>query len=211
MAGIVVAVAQTKGGSGKTTLAAHLAVALSPGRSVAILDIDPQGSLGQWFERRETRLGEGRTGLTFRTASGWGARREARILAREHDLVVVDTPPKSDLEARQALESAALVAIPVQPSAVDLWATRATLDLVAGGPAPLLVLNRVPARARALDAVAAEIRALGAPLAATTLGNRVAFASGMGIGATAGEVAPGDKADAEVAALAAEILARLPA
>src|SRR5437899_11127411 len=86
MAGLVITLAQQKGGSGKTTIAAHLAVAFAlTGKSVAILDIDPQGSLGEWFERRETKLGEGETGLAFRTASGWGARREARNLARDYD------------------------------------------------------------------------------------------------------------------------------
>ena len=84
--------------------------------AVAILDVDPQGSLGEWFEARERRLGEGRTGIVFRTASGWGARREARSLARDHDVVVVDTPPKSDLEAKPAIEAADLVAVPVQPT-----------------------------------------------------------------------------------------------
>ena len=79
MAGLIVTIAQQKGGAGKTTLAAHLAVAyVVGGNSVAVLDVDPQGSLGEWFERRERRLGEGATGLEFRTASGWGARREAQ-------------------------------------------------------------------------------------------------------------------------------------
>src|SRR5262245_63699398 len=70
MAGRIITVAQQKGGTGKTTVAAHLAVALlRRGKSVAILDVDPQGSLGQWFEAREQRLGEDATGLRFRTRS----------------------------------------------------------------------------------------------------------------------------------------------
>jgi chromosome partitioning protein len=85
----------------------HLAVALARlGKSVALLDGNRQGSLGQWYEARERRVGEGRTGMSFRTASGWGARREAGWLARDHDMVVVDTPPKSDLEARPAVARA---------------------------------------------------------------------------------------------------------
>jgi chromosome partitioning protein len=49
MAGIVITIAQQKGGAGKTTLAAHLAIAWAgQGRRVALVDIDPQGSLAAW-------------------------------------------------------------------------------------------------------------------------------------------------------------------
>src|SRR5262249_26472580 len=76
---------------------------------------------------------EGETGLAFRTASGWGARREARSLVRDYDVVVIDTPPKSDLELRSAFEVANLVAVPLQPSPVDIWASDPTLQTIAKG------------------------------------------------------------------------------
>ena len=66
MAGKVITVAQQKGGSGKTTLAVNLAVALAgQGYSVALLDTDPQGSMGRWFMARRAR---GDAGLEFSTA-----------------------------------------------------------------------------------------------------------------------------------------------
>ena len=101
MTGIIFTIAQQKGGAGKTTVAAHLAVAWSrPGqRSVAILDIDPQGSLGEWLEMRERRLGEDATGLTFRTTSSWGARREAQRLA---DWVETRSAPADQRRAEDA-------------------------------------------------------------------------------------------------------------
>ena len=216
MSGRIITVAQQKGGSGKTTLAAHLAVALRrhlvlgvPAR-IALLDCDPQGSLGEWFEAREAALGENETGLSFRTASGWGARREARSLARDYDFVVIDTPPKSDVESRPAIEVAGLVAVPVQPTPVDLWATRPTLEAIAKeGAACMLVINRAQPRAALTQDISAAIEALGHPAARTRLGNRVGFAASMGRGLTVLETEPGSKGAAEVDALAAELMAHL--
>jgi len=208
MAGRIITVAQQKGGTGKTTVAAHLAVALlQRGKSVAILDVDPQGSLGEWFEARERRLGEAATGLRFRTASGWGARREARDLVRDHDFVVVDTPPKSDSEARPAIEAANLVAVPVQPTPVDLWSTDSTLAMIAReGGSGLLVINRVTQRAKLAAEMIAVIRGLGCAAADAQLGNRIGFAASMGTGSTVLELEPSGKAAQEVQALAEEIL-----
>jgi len=208
MAGRIITIAQQKGGCGKTTLAAHLAVALlQRGKSVAILDVDPQGSLGEWFEARERRLGEGETGIRFRTASGWGARREARDLARDHDFVVVDTPPKSDSEARYAIEAANLVTVPVQPTPVDVWSTDSTLAMIAREHASgLLVINRVTQRAKLTAEMIAAIRGLGCVAANAQLGNRVSFAASMGKGSTVLEFEPSGKAAQEVQALADEVL-----
>lgn len=210
MTGRIISLAQQKGGSGKTTIAAHLAVALSRReKSVAILDVDPQGSLGEWFEARERRLGENGTGMSFRTASGWGARREARSLARDHDFVLVDTPPKSDSETRPAIEAADLVAVPIQPTPVDLWATEPTLTMIVRERvAGLIVINRVPQRATLTSEMVSAIRSLGCEAAETQLGNRVAFAASMGKGSTVLELEPAGKAAREIEALTAEILLR---
>lgn len=209
MSGSIVTIAQQKGGSGKTTLAAHLAVAwaLEGHRTVAILDVDPQGSLGEWLERREQRLGEGNTGLAFRTASGWGARREARALARDYDIVIVDTPPHADLAARNAMELAALVVVPVQPTPTDLWATEATLMMAKAEDVPaVMVLNRVPPRARLTGEITGALNDFAAPVTAGRLGNRIAFAESLGAGSTALEMRAASRAAEEVRVLAKELL-----
>ncbi|WP_041375996.1 ParA family partition ATPase [Polymorphum gilvum] len=216
MAGRIVTVAQQKGGSGKTTLAAHLAVGLTrladgaPAFRVAILDVDPQGSLGTWFEARERSLGEAATGLEFRTASGWGARREARALARDFDFVLVDTPPKTDVDAKPAIDAADLVVVPVQPTPVDLWATGQTIQMARRESTPaVLVLNRVPPRAALTADMAEAIEKSGFERLAAHLGNRTAFAASMGEGRTVQETDARGKAAAEVEALVRALLDRL--
>jgi chromosome partitioning protein len=206
MAGSIIVVAQQKGGSGKTTLAAHIAVAWARHGPVALLDLDPQGSLAAWFAARERRLGPGAAGLTLRTGGGWGARRDAVALARDHAVVIVDTPPRADAEAKQAIGFGDLVAVPVQPTPVDLWATASTLRLALGEEVPaMLVLNRVPPRAGTGAAALEAIRASGAKAARAQLGNRVAFAASIGAGATCFETEPSGKAAAEAKAVADEL------
>lgn len=211
MAGHILTIAQQKGGSGKTTLAAHIAVALSKVAEgpVAVLDVDPQGSLGTWFEAREELLGEDQTGLAFRTASGWGSRREAKSLARSHEFVVIDTPPKTDVEAKPAIDAADLVIVPIQPTPVDLWATGQTIQLAEREDTEaVLLLNRVPPRAALTQEMTEAIAKSGFEIFEARLGNRTAFASSMGTGRTVMEVAPSGKASKEIAAFISELVQR---
>ena len=210
MAGTVVTIAQQKGGAGKTTLAAHLAVAWAGQKlRVAVIDIDPQASLAAWHALREERLGKGKTGLDFAAIAGWRVAAEIERRARDHDIVLVDSPPHAATEARLVVRAANLLLVPVQPSPMDLWATRPTLDLARQEKTPvLLLLNRVPPRAKLADAVIAKLGAIGAAIAAARIGNRVALASALMEGRGITEAAPSGRAAEEVRAAAAEILKR---
>src|SRR6476619_1339537 len=125
---VVITVAQQKGGTGKTTLAANLAAALAPSRRVALLDIDPQKSLGRWHNLRRARLQEA-ANLGFSDTSGWRLPAELQRLKREHDVVFIDSPPQIDTDARVAVRAADLVLVPIQPSLPDVWAAEGTLKL----------------------------------------------------------------------------------
>ena len=201
----VITVAQQKGGAGKTTMATHLAVAwaASGKRKVAVVDIDPQGSLTQWYKVREARLGEDSTNLTFAAISGWRVRSELDRLRHTHDLIVIDSPPHTDAEARTAISAADLVVIPLQPSPMDIWATNATIQICKQERVPVkMVLNRVHPQAKLTEAVSGEM----VGLTANRFGNRVIFAGALmhGLGVT--EAQPNSVAAEEVRALAKEIM-----
>lgn len=202
----VITIAQQKGGAGKTTVAAHVAVALSQkGNRVAVVDIDPQGRLTHWHKLREERFGEGYTGLSFVHVSGWRVGSEVSLLSRSCDFVIIDSPPHTETEARTAIRSADLIVIPVQPSPTDLWASQATIELAKNEKIPVMVvLNRVAANSRLAQTIAAELKD---NLAETTLGNRVLFAAALMEGRCATEVEPSSVASKEVKELVKEITA----
>ncbi|WP_439522237.1 ParA family partition ATPase [Marivita sp.] len=210
MSGHVITVAQQKGGSGKTTVTANLAIGfLRQGKTVALVDIDPQGSLGRWFMTRlETEAGSV-DNLEFATSSAWGITYEVRKLSENHDIVIIDTPPKADSDLRPALRVADLVVVPVSVSHVDLWATEGVLDLARReDKEALVVLNRARKNTRLGTEVAEAAEKLAARIADATLANRVIYAEalGQGRGAAEGRKTP---AQAEVDALTSEVAAVL--
>jgi chromosome partitioning protein len=207
MPGLVITIAQRKGGAGKTTLAAQLAVAWArQGVRVAVLDIDPQGSLAAWIELRRARLGANAIGFDFAAFPGWRASQWIEDRARHTDLVVIDNPPHAETEAQIAVRAAGLVLIPVQPSPLDLWATEATLKMARDERRrALIVLNRVPPRSGLTDRIATDFAATGTPVAATRIGNRVAFVRAMASGLGVLEGTDATLAATEIAALADEV------
>ncbi|MDJ0640384.1 MAG: ParA family partition ATPase [Paracoccaceae bacterium] len=207
MAGKIITVAQQKGGAGKTTIAANLAVALTRmGKTVSLLDTDPQGSLGRWFM---TRRQNGNPGLSFSTASAWGVSYECDKLRSEADFVFVDTPPKIDSDLKPAIRESDLVLVPVSASQVDVWATEGVLDMANREKAEVLVvLNRIKAGTRVADDVEKSLKKLGVSRAKSTLGHRVAFPETMGVGKGVQERGNGMWSD-EIEALTKELLRKL--
>lgn len=203
MVGRVICVAQQKGGSGKTTIVANLAVALHlNGHSVAVLDTDPQGSLGRWFMARRA---SGKEDLEFATASAWGVSYECDKLRKSFDFILVDTPPKVDADLRPALREADLILVPVAASQVDVWATESVLELAQREDRPaLVVLNRTKPGTRVLGDVVKALSELDVMQAKTPLGNRVAYAETLGQGRSVLERSKGAWTE-EILGLAGEI------
>ena len=207
----IITIAQQKGGSGKTTLTAHLAfAALRCGLRTGILDTDPQGSLGRWFMARCERLGETQTGFSFRTASAWGARFEAQQMLKECDTVFIDTPPKMGSDGRPSIAVADIVIIPVSPSPLDLWATEPTLELIKSEKTPMCaVVVRSDARTRMTRELDEHLDNLGLARTPSRIANRVAFAEAMQAGKTVMELRPSSPASMEVKAVYDEIKQRV--
>jgi chromosome partitioning protein len=209
MAGKVITIAQQKGGAGKTTVAITLALAWhAMGRRVQLIDIDPQGSLGRWYEQRQAMLAKDAPPRVV-TVAGWRASSEIDRARREADLVVVDSPPHAETDAKTVIRNADFVVIPIQPSPLDLWASKPTIDLALQDRRPVvLVLNRVSPRSAIAGEMSQAASRLGVELATARLGNRGAFAAALALGRGIGETEPGSIGAREASKLAREILRR---
>ena len=202
---VVITVAQQKGGTGKTTLTANIASGFAPSRRVALLDIDPQKSLGRWHSLRLKRL-EQAAALAFSDISGWRLPAELDRLRRDHDVVVIDSPPQLDTDARVAVRAADIVLVPIQPSLPDVWAAEGTLNLAREERrTAYLLFNRVPPASKLRDTIAADLATRRLPLLRSALGNRAGFAHAFAAGLGVTEAAPRSTAAAELRALLAEL------
>ena len=207
MAGTIITISQHKGGAGKTTLVAHLAVAFKDmKKSVGLIDMDPQQSLSIWHRVRGKAIEEAADGLALSKVDHLALRWEVKKLAADHDVVLIDTPPHAEAETRAAVRAADIVVLPVQPSPMDVWAVMPSLKLAEKAKKPaLLVLNRVPYRAKLTDALIPVIKQLEGSLARTRLGNRTVFAGALAEGYGATEFQAKSPAAQEITRLAKEI------
>ena len=207
----VITIAQQKGGTGKTTLAVHLALAFIKYHNLklAIIDTDPQGSLGQWYViRSEKKLPNGN--LTFKTASLWGAQYESKTLKNDHDIVIIDTPPKIESDARPSIEAADLVLITMAASHVDFWATGAIVEIAKKANKKILIqINRANHRSKLISKTNDFIKSLNLSSTKTIIGHRQIYAASMGEGKTAVEKQKKSKAVEEIKKLSEQILIEL--
>src|SRR5690349_4135703 len=194
----VLAMASQKGGSGKTTLSGHLAVQaqLSGAGPVCLIDIDPQGSLADWWNEREAEMPAFAQTTVARLASDLATLRQQGF-----KLAVIDTPPAITMAIQSVISVAELIVVPTRPSPHDLRAVGATVDIAERHGKPLIfVVNAATARARITGESAVALSQHGT-VAPVTIHHRVDFAASMIDGRTVGEVVPGSQSAKEITEL----------
>ncbi|MEM8571589.1 MAG: ParA family protein [Pseudomonadota bacterium] len=205
--GYVLTFAQQKGGAGKTTVLAHLAVGwMRVGKTVALIDLDPQQSLTRWAEMR------GDAALTRIESKNYRAGSDMKQARKNHDLVLVDCPGTDSTLLDNVLRETDIVVTPCQPSAVDVWASQTVIRSAERFKTPCrILLNRVPPRMSSLDDILDSLGEAREILLESRLGNRVAFSQSFLTGQTAGEISKRSAAARETSALQSELEGLMPA
>jgi chromosome partitioning protein len=197
-----IAVVARKGGSGKTTLAVHLALAgYLRGMRTVLADADPQRSASEALK--------GRAGPGPRWVETSGPKLFALLDASAragHELLIVDTPCGPEQEVGAAIAVADLVLIAVRPTFLDIAAAVRTIDTARrlGRPARL-VLNQAfsprlgyepPSVLKALEA----LRFSGLPVCPVVIRTRAVMQTALATGRSAEEFGP-SPAERDIAAL----------
>lgn len=194
-----IALISQKGGSGKTTLAVHLAVAaLEAGRSVRLFDTDPQGSALAWRQARQSPAPE---------VIGVTASRLPSLLEDwTGNWAIVDTAPHAGPDAARIAALVDLCLIPCRPTAFDLAAVGASVNLVqASGTPALIVMSACPFRAPEIPEMRVLLADYGLPVAAARITERRAYARAISTGLAVTEFEAKGKATEEIRGLWAEI------
>ena len=190
----VIAVCNQKGGSGKTTMAINLAGAFAADdMAVLLLDMDPQGSALDWGSIQPPLP------PPFEVAEMDRSRllRQARLLRRKYEVIVIDCPAKFTDSTSAAIRVADFVLIPVQPSPFDIWASDAVTELVkarqeatGGRPLAACIISRAISNTSLQRSIATALEDYGLPVLRSGTTQRVAYATTAAQGKTVFEWRP---------------------
>jgi chromosome partitioning protein len=201
----VIAVLNQKGGSGKTTIATHLARALQlEGGDILLVDSDPQGSARDWAAAHEEQpvpvVGVDRPIID----------KSLKSIGRK-DYIIIDGAPQIEALAVSAIKAADLVLIPVQPSPYDVWATSDLVDLVKarievldGRLQAAFVISRAIKGTRIGNEITSALADYGLPVLTSRIAQRVIYPTSAATGQTVFELEPEGEAAQEVRALLEE-------
>ena len=189
------AIIAQKGGSGKTTLAVHLAVCATRHKlKTALIDLDPQASAYQWNESRE----DGRKLDAVRGNSSDLAALLKQAKDGGVDLVIIDTESHSDSAAAIAAQLADFVLIPCRPARFDLDAIATTAQIAKVTKTPTAVVLNAAPRGKLAEEARDALQGQNLTVMATVLYQRAAYSHAVIDGRSAHEYEPDGKAAAEI-------------
>ena len=205
---MIISLLNQKGGVGKTTLAVHLAAALSQKKKrVLLVDADPQGSCLSWVENREGDSPFRVIGLPKAILH-----KELPKVADEYDHCVIDGPPRVYDVARSAALASDIILIPVQPSPYDVWASEEIIKIIQDVRSfkdnlkAFFVINRKIVNTVIGRDVTNALAGFEVPVLHSQVCQRVGFAETAGEGKTVLEADPDGVASQEIYALIKELL-----
>ena len=168
------------------------------GKTAVIIDLDPQGTACNWSDRRQQRQGI-TTPLVIDAQPSRLPNTLAKARERGVDLVLIDTPPRSEQSSHMAVQHADLVLIPCRPQIYDLETVPNSQRLIAiaGGRPTIALLNAVPSRGGRAEQTRKAIQGLGVQVCPPTLGHRAAFGDAAVAGLAVLEFQPRGKAAEE--------------
>lgn len=211
---VILVLANTKGGVGKSTLAINIAIIRSlGGADVLLVDGDEQRTALDFTELREQVIGT--AGYTAVALQGGGLRTQVRQLASKYDEIVIDVGGRDTGSLRAALTVAHVVLIPVQPRSFDVWAVGQMAELVREAREinedlrALVVLNAADPQGHDNEEAAEAIREIaGLELLEQLIGRRKAFPNAASAGRSVVEHSPRDpKACEEIQAVVSTVYA----
>ena len=209
--GKIIAFANQKGGSGKTTLSANLAVLwANSGYKVAVVDADAQHSLTHWLNARKKYYENEPTGIDPYAFDARNLKEDLSAIKKNYDFIVIDSPPSITFETLQIVKNADYVYVPVQPSPLDLMATIPFLNIAKEEKKKAtVILNRVMPRAKLTDAMVLRLRYAGAKIARSRISGKIIFAETFAVGRGVVDISITSDASKEIINIGNEILRNL--
>ena len=206
--GKIIAFANQKGGSGKTTLSANLAVLwANSGYKVAVVDADAQKSLTYWLDARKKYYGLVPTGINSYFFDARNLNEDLKKIKRKYDFIIIDSPPSITFETVQIIKSSDVIYVPVQPSPLDLMATIPFLNIAKQErKKTTVILNRVMPRAKLTDAMIIRLKYAGAKIARSRKSGKIIYAETFTVGRGVVDISITSDASREIINIGSEIL-----